>query len=303
MTTKARWNSVAARAEVTSPVIDVHHHFGPKGRLTGEDGEADIAAELRPHLEIMDRHGVDQAFLITSHNALGRGPDGTETVNDLIAEAVRLEPGRFPAGLGTVDPVAGDAGITEIDRCVRDLGLRGMAWHALYQGVMIDSPVMIRYMEHCAELDVPIFIHVVADSKNEAIWRLAHVAEKLPSGRFVALDAFSSHDQMEWLIEMGGRYPNVWWETGCLFTAGHPLQRFVARHGVSRLLFGSDFHAAGEPILPFALYEVLHGAWPTEDKGAILGGNARELFGLPGGASDLAGAAAPGDHHEGEGRG
>jgi predicted TIM-barrel fold metal-dependent hydrolase len=283
--TTMRWNSVEARAEVTSRVIDVHHHLGPKGRITGEDGKVDIASALAPHLEIMDRHGVDQAFLIASHNSLGRGPDGSERVNDLVAEAVRLEPGRFPVGLGTVDPVAGDGGIAEIDRCVRDLGLPGMAWHARYQGVFIDSPVMVRYMRHCVGLGVPIFIHVVAESKNEAIWRLAHVAEELPAGRFVALDAFSSHDQLEWLVEMGGRYPNVWYETGCLFTAGHPLPRFVARHGVSRLLFGSDFHAEGEHhLLPAALYEVLHAGWSAEDKGAILGGNARELFGLPGGA-------------------
>ena len=54
-------------------------------------------------------------------------------------------------------------------------------------------------------------------------------------------------------------------------------------------------------LLPAALYEVLHAGWSAEDKGAILGGNARELFGLPDDADDL--AAAPDDRHEREGRG
>src|ERR1700722_17577263 len=97
--TTMRWNSVEARAEVASRVVDVHHHLGPKGRITGEDGKVDVASALPPHLEIMDRHGVDQAFLIASHHSVGRGADGSGRVEDIIAGGGRRGAGRFPIRL------------------------------------------------------------------------------------------------------------------------------------------------------------------------------------------------------------
>lgn len=273
------WSSAAARAEVVAPIIDIHHHIGPRGRLHG--GEAtpfDVVSHLAWHRACMDRHGVDQACLIASHSDIATLGGSAQRVNDIVAEAVGTDPHRFPIGIGTVDPVLGMGGLREIERCILSLGLRAMAWHAHFQGTFLDSPLARLYMERCAELDVPILVHVLADSKNEAIWRLFAVAEAMPAARFVALDAFTSFDQAEWIIRVGGRLSNVWYETGCLFDPGHLLHRFVARHGFSRLIFGSDFYPEWPGWFPSPLYQVLHADWSVEDKQAILGGNARDLF-------------------------
>jgi predicted TIM-barrel fold metal-dependent hydrolase len=277
---QSRWSSAEALDEISTPIVDAHHHLGPRGRVTGDQSDFNANDVLPLHIAAMDRHGIAQACLIASYSSLADGTGTAQGANDVIAEIVKREPARFPIGVGTVDPGAGARGVEEIDRCIGELGLKAMSWHSRFQGVFIDAPVMRIYIRRCADLGVPIFLHVLAESNIEAIWRFANVARDIPDGRFVALDPFSSYDQSQWLTEVGGHLPNVWFETGCLFGAGQQIQRFVERHGASRVLFGSDYYAEHRSSFPGAMYDVLNTDWGVDEKAAILGGNLRELFGM-----------------------
>jgi predicted TIM-barrel fold metal-dependent hydrolase len=274
------WNSAEALAQLPTPVIDAHHHLGPRGRLSGDQSDFDENEVLPLHLAAMDRHGIAQACLIASHSGLMDWTGTAQRVNDVVASVITKEPTRFIVGIGTVDPGAGARGVEEIDRCVQDLGFKAMAWHSRFQGSFVDSPVMYQYIRHCAALNVPVFLHVLAESNAEAIWRFGKVTREIPEARFVALDPFSSMDQSQWVNDVGGDLPNVWWETGCLFGAGQQVQRFVDRHGPSRVIFGSDYYAEHRSSFPGAMYDVLNTDWDVADKAAILGGNIRELFSL-----------------------
>src|SRR5262245_24931674 len=85
--------------------------------------------ELR--LEECERHGVDMQVLSTVPVMFSYWAKPTHTLdlarilNDHIAEVVRMYPKRF-AGLGTLPMQDPELAIRELDRCVKDLGLRGV---------------------------------------------------------------------------------------------------------------------------------------------------------------------------------
>src|SRR3954447_13350388 len=83
-----------------------------------------------PRLEDMDRTGVAMQVLSTVPVMFSYWAKPADTLdlsrrlNDHIAEVVRAQPARF-AGLGTIPLQDPDLAAGELERCVRDLGLRG----------------------------------------------------------------------------------------------------------------------------------------------------------------------------------
>lgn len=123
-------------------------------------------------LEDMDRTGVALQVLSTvpvMFSYWAKPKDALELcrlLNDHIAEVVRAHPGRF-AGLGTVPLQDPDLAAGELERCARELGLRG---------VEIGSHVDAN--EHCHGADCRNLDHPSLD----VIWR---TAEELNAAIFV----------------------------------------------------------------------------------------------------------------------
>ena len=123
-------------------------------------------------LEDMDRTGVALQVLSTVPVMFSYWAKAADTLdlcrllNDHIAEIVRAQPQRF-AGLGTIPLQDPELAAGELERCVRDLGLRG---------VEIGSHVDAN--EHCHGADCRNLDHPSLDM----IWR---TAEKLDAAIFV----------------------------------------------------------------------------------------------------------------------
>ena len=114
-------------------------------------------------LALMDEHGVDvQVLSLTTpglHN-LEPGP-AVETalrVNDLIAEACARRPDRFQgfAALPTSDPHAAPR---ELERAVRELGMKGALLCGRTRERHLDHPALRPMLAKAAELGAPLFIH------------------------------------------------------------------------------------------------------------------------------------------------
>jgi predicted TIM-barrel fold metal-dependent hydrolase len=270
----------ALRKEGTmpGPVLDIHHHIGPRDRLTGQYGDFDLTRAIDRHLRDMDEHGIEQACLIATHNSVLSPARSVRQVNELVARACAAKPDRFAAGVGTVDPVIGEAGFAEIRACADELGLAGMAWHPHFQGVSADSPALIRYAAFAADLGLPVFMHMVPGSAQEAPWRVQHLAESVPAAQVICLDAFASFDQAQWILAAGGRVPNLTFELSHLAFGSAVVVRFVQRYGAERLVFGSDFYSDVGPKVPVALPVVRLAALSRPEEDMILGGNARRLL-------------------------
>lgn len=262
-------------------VLDIHQHIGPRGRMLGEDRQFDFTTTIAAHTQMMSRYGIDRAVAIASHSSVSNDDQG-RSANDIVARACEEHPELFLAGVGTVDPVFGErGGIAEIKRCCEQLGMRGMAWHARFQGTFLDAPPMQAYVRTCTELGLPVFLHAIGESKLEAIWRVTGLARAFPDGRFVVLDAFTSVDNCDWIVAHAGELPNVWFDTGAISATGRVIERFVARHGSARVVFGTTFYGAPDSYAyPAPLFEIAASSIGASDREAILSGNARELLGL-----------------------
>lgn len=78
--------------------------------------------------------------------------------NDFIAEAVRKHPDTF-IGFGSVDPWKGKLAVIEVERAIKDLGLRGMKFVPQIQAFFPNDRRFYPIYEKCVELGVPVLFH------------------------------------------------------------------------------------------------------------------------------------------------
>jgi uncharacterized protein len=274
--------------DVGFDVFDSHHHVGRAfdalgGELDDATGDAaEIAlVERVERLRIMDEGGVRQALVIPGHGYLRRnGLADTRRVNDEIAAYRDDTPDRFPVACGIVEPRDGPHALDEIERVSSELGLVAISFHTRFQGVSMDSRWILRYLERMGELGLVPIIHAMDDTPEESLWKLASVARSLPDLTILALDAFSSYEATRQCFFVADVAPNIVFDTSLSYNFDF-IEEFAARLGPERVLFGTDLYSwpVGRRV-SHLLPQIIECGLPREAKAAILGGNARRLFGV-----------------------
>jgi aminocarboxymuconate-semialdehyde decarboxylase len=84
--------------------------------------------------------------------------DLARLLNDHIAAVVRDHPGRF-AGLGTLPLQAPDLAVKELERCMRDLGMRGVEIGSHVNDWNLDAPELFPVLAAAEEMDAAVFVH------------------------------------------------------------------------------------------------------------------------------------------------
>jgi predicted TIM-barrel fold metal-dependent hydrolase len=158
-------------------IIDFEHHYLPEELWLGKGGvkgESTIFYErglprgnlqqelfdIDEHLRVMDAVGIDLAVLSIAVSA----DDPTEALrecriwNDRVAELVERHPTRF-AGFAPVPPLGGRAAFEELERAVRQLGLKGVVIRSQASGLSLDAKEFYPFYEKACDLDVPVFVH------------------------------------------------------------------------------------------------------------------------------------------------
>lgn len=146
------------------------------GRAFREVGEETWNPARR--LDDCDRFGVTMQVLSTvpvmfaywakPEHAL----DLARMLNDHVAGVVRESPARF-AGLGTLPLQSPDLAARELERCVRQLGLRGAQIGSHVNGKNLDDPALFPVFETAQALDAAIFVHpwdMLAKERMERYW-------------------------------------------------------------------------------------------------------------------------------------
>jgi uncharacterized protein len=285
-----RWRVIA---DVGFDVFDVHHHVGRAFDALG--GELDDAAgssadigrmELAERLRIMDEGGIGQALVIPGHGYLRpNGLADTRRVNDEIASYRDATPERFPVACGIVEPRDGPFAFDEIERAQSELELVAISFHTRFQGVSIDSQWILRYLDRMGELGLVPIIHAMDDTPEEALWKLASIARSLPDLTILALDAFSSYEATRQCFFVADVATNIVFDTSLSYNFDF-IEEFAVRFGCERVVFGTDLYSwpVGRRV-SHLLPQIVECGLPLDAKAAILGGNARRLFGVPVGSS------------------
>ena len=179
-------STAVARAEAVEQgnapplkVVDFHNHYvGPSFALTtmGRTPQAQRANQARIDAQLgdpaallgsLEATGVAARVINTPtaflEDADGEVPKGTiPRINDAVADLVAKNPGKL-YGLATVDVFSGDEGARELERAVRQLGLRGVFIESGRRGLLPDAPQAWPTLAAAAALGVPVFAHPVTD--------------------------------------------------------------------------------------------------------------------------------------------
>ena len=136
------------------------------GRLT-DFGEGRLAA--------MDAAGIEKAVLSLAGPGVQIEPDAAVAVhraqeaNDALAAEVQRNPARYAgfAHLPVQDP---KAAARELERCVRDLGLKGALVNGQTAGLYLDDPRCDPIWERAEALGAPIYLHPADPEAAYAGW-------------------------------------------------------------------------------------------------------------------------------------
>jgi len=268
-------------------IFDVHQHAGPMPMFEdtygqGHGGSSWVDDDYKARVKAMELHGISQAAIgPTNFYTRVNGLRDTMEMNDAVASFKKRDPQRFPLALGVVEPLYGAASIPELDRIKRQLHMNGVMFHHRFQGTFIDNWIMRPYLQKMRELELIPFIHIMAGSEMENVWRLRVLAEEFPDITFVALDSLSSFYQLEEIIQITRRVPNIYWDTACLWQGAFTVARFVHHAGPDRLMFASDLYGSPTGHSPAENLSAIQMAEISEaDKQKILRDNAARLFQL-----------------------
>lgn len=117
-------------------------------------------------LKDMDEAGVDvQVLTLTAPGVEQLDPEKgaalAVSTNNALAEIIRKRPDRF-TGYAALAPKKPEEAVKELERAIKELGLKGWKTHSNYGDSYIDEKGYWPILAKAEELDVPIYLHPTA---------------------------------------------------------------------------------------------------------------------------------------------
>jgi uncharacterized protein len=248
-----------AAAQVTLARLDGYlEHFDPAA-VAGKDKEQikrEMAAAGRAlcpsedaFFAMLDRSKVDKAAIYNELYATSLGV--ATSSNDAVARYVAKRPSRL-FGVGGVDPWD-EASIADMDRSVRELGMRAFILSPFKQKLFPTDARLGRVFGKCEALGVPIMLHTGINWWRGVDYDIGHpryidgVANAYPKLKILAV-----HCAWPWVMDMmmvAWRHPNVFVDISAhrpkhfmIQGAGwEPLMQYGTRMLADKIIFASTW--------------------------------------------------------------
>ena len=136
----------------------IERHWEGKGKLGIRIFED--ASNVNRYLQFMDDSGIDMAVLTA--NSFTGGLEQMKRWNNFCAKVVEDNPSRF-VGFACVPPLGGKPALEELERAVKELGMRGVHIWTRSDGQHLDDREMRPFYAKVVELNVPIDVHVTLE--------------------------------------------------------------------------------------------------------------------------------------------
>lgn len=188
---------------------DYARHYG--SRVYGEEGGYGYM-EPAEFIAFLDEQGVDKALIKASDMTT---ISGVKFPADVLHEYVREHPDRL-IGTAGCDPFRGMDAVRDLERDVRDYGLRGVNMGPWELGLYANDKKFYPVYAKCVELDIPVLLHTSMNLSSSNLLDfgrpiyLDEVARDFPELRIVAV-----HGGWPWIAEMIAvcwRHPNLYIE-------------------------------------------------------------------------------------------
>jgi predicted TIM-barrel fold metal-dependent hydrolase len=248
-------------SRVTPSIVDAHVHLG-SCRVFGKD--VVVGDVTGP----MEKFGIGVSVVQPFPGA----PDPVKVHDDIYA--LGQETGGRVVGLVSLSP-HGDAAEyrAEVTRCVTDMGFVGVKLHTWGHAVNPGSPDAATVFETARELGIPVMVHTGLGAPFADPSGMLAPAERFSDVTIILAHAGAGMSTSG-AIGVAVRYPNVVLETSWSRTMD--IQAMLAAVGPERVLFGTD--GADNVGVELAKYDAL--GLDDDVRAAVLGGNARRVYGL-----------------------
>ncbi len=197
--------------------------------------------------------------------------------NDAVAEAVTVAAGRL-TGIARVDPLLGRDACAELERALGHLELQGLFLHPWEESFRITDSCVTPVVETARRFGVPVIVAAGYPWVSEAL-QVGTLARRFPDVPFVATNGLqlniSGLGQIDAEFAMA-EADNLFIQTAGVYREDF-LKGVVSRFGHRRVLYASSY-----PLLDprLEIRRVQWAGFSEEEAAALLGGNARSLFGL-----------------------
>lgn len=233
--------------------------------------------------------------------------------NDGIARIVKENPKRF-VGVGSIPLQDSDIALSELDRAVNKLGLRGVEILGNVNGRPLDAPELFPFYKEMESLNLPILIHpeIAAGSAQMKKYFLSNLAGNpldttLAAAHLIFGGILERFPGLKFCLAHGGGYlpyQRGRWERGylvrkeCRVSISKPpsayipllyfdivthyapaLEYLIETMGADKVLLGTDYPFDMAEDRPVDMVKGLTGI-SEADKQLILGGNAARIFSL-----------------------
>jgi aminocarboxymuconate-semialdehyde decarboxylase len=277
-------------------------------------------SDISERIGKMDAMGVDVQVLSASlvHQGLDWADAQTSlrlarTTNDWIAKAVAARPERF-VGLGTLPLHAPSLAVTELERCMGELRLKGVAISTMAGAMELGDPQLRPFWAKAEALGAIVYIHPGGNRdrrfKRFHLWNSVGQAfeEAMAISSLMYDGVLESFPKLKICISHGGGYMPFYmgridrnyvekantrvnmskppidylrmlYFDSCVYETA-VLQHLVDKVGADRVLLGSDYPVGETKPIEFVTDTE---AFSIAQKERILSANAAALLGLPNG--------------------
>jgi hypothetical protein len=250
-----------------SEIVDAHGHV----MLSGYGA-------LPPHsvegtLEGFARYGISRAWFSSVDALVANTLEAHRRSNDAMAE-LQSRLGRPFVALATLYPRGGEESARELERAIRDLGLRGLKLHGWLQPVSCVDPCLEPIFDVANRAGIPVLFHDGTPPFTSSL-QIGWLAERYPRCAMV-LGHGGLKDLAVNAAQCARRNGNVYLQT-CATTL-LSLRRALEMVGPEKILYGSDGGFADPKWIDYNLRKIRKWNLAPEIESKILGGNAARLI-------------------------
>lgn len=292
-------------------IIDAHAHLLNKDILNdvGRQFARNMGWPIRSGddgVRDMDLANIDKMVLLSTDSELMSARIGRPTsipfdqCNDAVARVVEQYPDRY-IGFAGIDPRRGGLAIAELERCVHDLGLRGVKLWQLH-GYFPDNLEFYPFYERVQALGVPILCHTGKGPPGTYLKYTRPVNVSTVATDFPKITFILAHMGNPWVDEatvVAQNNANVYldlsgWQNRVIHSPVHLARALCTakyRCGIDRVLFGSDWPLCESALTltqwvqavqnletPDVLRQLGFPEITEQDKKLILGDNAAKIL-------------------------
>ncbi|MGI8553083.1 MAG: amidohydrolase family protein [Dehalococcoidia bacterium] len=237
------------------------------------------AMPLAAFVQMLAAAGVERALVGTAQ----------QPSNEYTAQVVEQFPDRF-IGFARISPHDGMGGVRELERLVRERGLRGLAMAPFRERIYANDRRYYPLYAKCAELGIPVRLHTSMPYATDRPYDLGHpkylddVASDFPELTIIA--GLGGWPWVGDLVALARRYPNLYIDTAAhrpryfaapgsgwemLVQFGNTLLQDKVLVGLSWLTLSQPYETLIGEVLALPLKDVVKEKWLYTNAARILG--------------------------------